>query len=323
MTHDLHGYLNVLKPPGWTSHDVVARLRRLSGQRRIGHAGTLDPAAVGVLPVALGRATRTTSSTAWERKLYLADVRFGAATDTDDATGRVIATGAADGLTLEDCEAELRSFVGNVQQRPPAYSAVHVDGRRAYAEARRGRAENLPARSVRVDAISVVAWRRPALSLVIQCRSGTYIRSIARDLGAAVGCPAHLGALIRLRVGPFDIRSGLMLDRLEELASQASLEAALWPVDVAASDLGAIITGRERAVDIAHGRAWLSEPTETGAADDGAIEENAQRKSDEGLVRVYDEDGAFLGLVELVGGLWQPRLGIPLSDAVGQPAAGS
>ncbi len=331
MAHDLHGYLNVLKPPGWTSHDVVARLRRISGQRRIGHTGTLDPAAVGVLPVALGRATRTTSSSSWDRKVYWADVRFGAATDTDDATGRVLATGSAEGVKLDDCAAALRGFLGDTQQRPPAYSAVHVDGRRAYAEARRGRAANLPARSVRVDAISIVAWRRPDLSLVIQCRSGTYIRSIARDLGAAVGCPAHLGALVRLRVGPFDIRHGLMLDRLEQLANAASLESALWGVDVAGWDLDAIITARERALDFEHGRAWPLDPMQTEAVDhavirenaDGAIEGDAPRKSDEGLVRVYDEDGAFLGLVEAINGLWQPRLAIPLPDPFDQPAAAS
>src|SRR5439155_19421581 len=119
---DLHGYLNVLKPPGWTSHDVVARLRRLSGQRRIGHAGTLDPAAVGVLPVAFGRATRTTSSTAWDRKLYWADIRLGSATDTDDDLGKVIATGSPDELKIDDVTAALGRFVGAIEQRPPAYS---------------------------------------------------------------------------------------------------------------------------------------------------------------------------------------------------------
>src|SRR5687767_15952664 len=113
MADDLHGYLNVLKPPGWTSHDVVARLRRLSGQRRVGHTGTLDPAAIGVLPIALGRATRTASSAAWDRKLYWADIAFGVGTDTDDATGRVIGT-AGDAPQLHTVREALRSFVGDV-----------------------------------------------------------------------------------------------------------------------------------------------------------------------------------------------------------------
>src|SRR5438309_3848819 len=135
MVDDLHGYLNVLKPGGWTSHDIVARLRRLSGQRRIGHTGTLDPAAVGVLPIAFGRATRTASSTAWDRKLYWADIGFGSATDTDDATGRVVATSTNGIPVRETIISALHAFVGDIAQRPPAYSAVHVDGRRAYAEA--------------------------------------------------------------------------------------------------------------------------------------------------------------------------------------------
>src|SRR6266542_3538594 len=167
----LEGYLNVLKPPGWTSHDVVARLRRLTGQRRIGHAGTLDPAAIGVLPVALGRATRTTAGNAWDRKLYWADVRFGTATDTDDATGTVIEAGRSEGVTLEACVSALARFIGEIDQRPPAYSAVHIDGRRAYAEARRGRTEELPLKRVRIDAINVVGCRPPVLSLLVQCHS--------------------------------------------------------------------------------------------------------------------------------------------------------
>src|SRR6266542_2098490 len=139
VVDDLHGYLNVLKPPGWTSHDVVARLRRLSGQKRIGHTGTLDPAAVGVLPIAFGRATRTASSSAWDRKLYWADVCFGSATDTDDATGQVVATSTRASPDRQTVLVALGAFVGDIAQRPPAFSAVHVDGRRAYAEARRGR----------------------------------------------------------------------------------------------------------------------------------------------------------------------------------------
>ena len=296
MTHDLHGYLNVLKPHGMTSHDVVARLRRLSGQRRIGHTGTLDPAAIGVLPIALGRATRTTSSSAWDRKLYWADVQFGQATDTDDATGQVTAERPYESLELEAIVAALENFVGDVQQRPPAYSAVHVGGRRAYAGARRGQIEELPVRMVRVDEIRVVAWRRPVVSLLVQCRSGTYIRSIARDLGAALECPAHLRALVRLRVGAFDIRHSLRLETLAETTSGA-WDEIFWPADVAAADLDAMIASRERAVDFLHGRSWTQESPATRLV--------------EQLVRAYDEDGAFLGLAQQMNAGWQPRLAIP------------
>ena len=300
MASDLHGYINVLKPAGWTSHDVVARLRRLSGQRRIGHTGTLDPAAVGVLPIAFGRATRTTSSSAWERKLYWADVCFGTATDTDDATGRAVATGAPGALGRETVVEALNSFIGDLQQRPPAYSAVHVGGRRAYADARRGKSSNLPTRQVRINAIEVVDWRSTRLSLLVDCQSGTYIRSIARDLGSAVGCPAHLGALVRLRVGPFDIRDSIRLESLEEAPEEEIWAPLLWQPDIASLDLDAVVFGRERAADFALGRTWLG-PTPPGAKK---------------LVRVYTDDGLFLGLAEPADGYWQPRLAIPVAEEI-------
>src|SRR5690349_1779835 len=128
----MDGYLNVLKPPGITSHDVVGRVRRLTGLKRVGHTGTLDPAAIGVLPVALGRATKTVSSSVWDTKLYWADLTFGSATDTDDGEGQVLATAPVPDLAAPDLAAALRAFVGPLQQRPPAYSAVHIDGQRSY-----------------------------------------------------------------------------------------------------------------------------------------------------------------------------------------------
>ena len=190
----LSGYLNVLKPPGMTSFDVVARVRSITGQRRVGHAGTLDPAAVGVLCVALGRATATLGSPLWDRKLYWADVRFGTATDTDDADGRTTEMGSPDSLTMERLRAGLEPFVGDIAQRPPAYSAVQVGGQRSYVAARRGQLAELPPRPARVDAIALQSWEPPVASLLLQCGSGTYVRAIARDWGRAVGCPAHLEA---------------------------------------------------------------------------------------------------------------------------------
>jgi tRNA pseudouridine55 synthase len=305
VSDDLHGYLNVLKPPSWTSHDVVARLRRLAGQRRIGHTGTLDPAAVGVLPIAFGRATRTTSSTAWDRKLYWADIAFGSATDTDDFLGKVIATGSTERLKIDDVTVALGRFVGTIEQRPPAYSAVHVDGGRAYAQARRGKIDEPPARPVRVDGIKIIGWQNPALSLLIQCHSGTYIRSLARDLGSALECPAHLHALVRLRAGPFDIRDALRLEHLESLADGASWGRALWPVDIALLEDDVVIGAGERAEDFAYGRSWARQyPTQNEPAQTG---EPSQR------VRVYDEKGSFLGLAEPSPVGWQPRLAIPVA----------
>lgn len=306
LPQDLHGYLNVLKPPGWTSHDVVARLRRLSGQRGAGHAGTLDPAAVGVLPVAFGRATRTTSSPELSPKVYWADISFGAATDTDDAEGRSIATGSPEELRLDDLRGALERFVGDIVQVPPAYSAVHVGGRRAYVHARRGAEVRLPPRSVRIDAIGVGGWKPPVLSLVIQCGSGAYIRSIARDLGAAIGCPAHVSGLVRTRVGPFSITDSLDLDTIEAITERGTLQCALWPFDVVARRAPAILASASRSVDYSHGRAWRKTSWDgEGAGPAGA--------------RAYLEGGALLGfVVSEASGSWRPARGLAL--AAGEPS---
>jgi len=298
MARDLNGYLNVFKPPGITSHDVIRRLRRLTGLRRIGHAGTLDPAAVGVLPVALGRATRTLASRAWDAKLYLADVRLGAATDTDDAGGAVVATGTFDAVDEPSIQRGLTQFVGDIRQRPPAYSAVHTGGGRAYMRARRGQATDLPARMVRVDAVGLVAWARPVLTLLVQCRSGTYVRSIARDFGSAVGCPAHLDGLVRLRVGPFRVEDALGLETLALVAELEAWDSVLWPADVAAWELPAIIAPESRALDLGHGRPWR--------ACDALGNPRGQFDA-----RVYDAEGALLGFARRSReGLWHPLRGI-------------
>ncbi len=293
----LDGYLNLLKPPSMTSFDVVARIRRLTGQRRVGHAGTLDPAAVGVLPVALGRATATLDSPVWDRKLYWADVRFGTATDTDDAEGRPIAVGDPRSLTADILTTALRELVGDIQQRPPAYSAVQVQGQRAYAAARRGVAVELPARSARVDAIRLIAWDDAVATLLVQCGSGTYIRAIARDLGVSVGCPAHLAALVRARVGPFVITDALDLRELAALAECDVWDRVLVPSDILFGALPAAIIDDQRAADYALGHEWPA-----------ATVGSSQRIA----ARLYTRAGQYLGLGQQTSlGRWQPLRGLP------------
>jgi tRNA pseudouridine55 synthase len=300
MSPQLEGYLNVLKPPGMTSHDVVAALRRISGVRRIGHAGTLDPAAVGVLPIALGRATRTLTSPAWGEKVYWADVCLGAATSTDDAGGEVIRSGDWTGLDLSSVEEALDGFVGSVTQQPPAFSAVHVDGERSYRRARRGIGVLPPARSVFVDGMRVVGWRPPLFSVLLQARSGVYVRSIARDLGQRLGCFAHLAGLVRTRVGPFQIGEALDLGRIAAVAADGAWADALWSTDCASLSSPAVLIAEARARDFAHGRAWQSSSPAHGASN----------------VRVYAEAGILLGLARAdEQGRWQPS--VVLSDALG------
>jgi len=300
-TPQLEGYLNVLKPPGWTSHDVVGKLRRVLETRRIGHAGTLDPAAIGVLPVAVGRATRTLSSPVWDVKEYLADVRFGWSTDTDDAEGRVIASADPDAVAVADIAAHIGPFLGDVRQRPPVYSAVHVGGERAYRRARRGELEPLAERVVRIDRLSLVRWDPPVVTLHIGCRSGTYVRSIARDLGVAVGCPSHLARLVRLRVGPFTIRAAAAPGRLGEEIAAGGVEAILWPTDVATGHLAAIVVDDGREADVACGRSWPAAPDVAG--------EEGQ------MARVYARSGALLGLATRHAGTWHPSGGLGAAGA--------
>ena len=212
------GLVVVDKPAGWTSHDVVARIRRLAGTRRAGHAGTLDPMATGVLVVGVEKATRLLGHLSLTAKGYQATIRLGQATDTDDADGEVISTRPASGLDESRIAAAAAALTGTISQVPPAVSAVKVGGRRAYRLAREGTPAALAARTVTVSALTITAIR-PAGNLTdldadVECSSGTYIRSIARDLGTALGTGGHLTALRRTHVGPYGLDQAATLDEL-------------------------------------------------------------------------------------------------------------
>jgi tRNA pseudouridine55 synthase len=211
------GFLNLNKPEGFTSHDCVAKLRRLLHLKRIGHAGTLDPMATGVLPVALGSTTRLLQFLPGD-KAYRARMRFGLTTNTDDITGEVLSQSGAAQLQERDILALLPQFCGNIQQLPPHYSAVQVAGKRLYDLARQGKAIDVPPRSVEIHEMQVLGWHPgefPELDITIRCGSGTYIRSIARDLGAALGVGGTLSALLRTHSSGFDLSTSLSFADLE------------------------------------------------------------------------------------------------------------
>ena len=211
---DLQGLLLVDKPGGMTSHDVVQRVRRIYGERSIGHLGTLDPFATGLLVLLLGRATRLANFLDTEPKVYEARIAFGSETDTDDATGRVI---RRDELPTEQAvRSAVETLTGTLSQVPPAYSAKSVDGTRAYDAARRGEPLQLDAVTVQVHRWDVHRIRRDAVEATITCSGGTYIRALARDLGRAASSAAHLETLRRTRVGSFDVRDAATLDRLAD-----------------------------------------------------------------------------------------------------------
>ncbi|GGQ38049.1 tRNA pseudouridine55 synthase [Actinomadura coerulea] len=230
------GLVIVDKPAGWTSHDVVGKMRRLAKTRRVGHAGTLDPMATGVLVLGIGKATRLLGHLALTRKGYDATIRLGESTNTDDAEGETIATASAEAVTEEALRAGVAELTGTIQQVPPQVSAIKVNGERAYKMARKGEDVELAARPVTVDEFAVLDVRRHGglidVDASVSCSSGTYIRALARDLGASLGCGGHLTALRRTRVGPYDLSMARTLDRLAEeleILPMAEAVAAVFP----------------------------------------------------------------------------------------------
>jgi tRNA pseudouridine55 synthase len=233
----LDGILIVAKPAGPTSHDVVALVRRLAATRRVGHGGTLDPFASGVLPIFLGHATRVVEYHLGDRKAYRATVCFGASSTTDDLEGELTpASGAPP--SRAGVEAALTELIGTISQRPPAYSAIKVGGRRAYALARAGQTVVLASRDVTIHALTLVSWDetdpdRPVAVIEVECSAGTYVRALARDLGEAVASAAYLGALTRTASGPFELADAIPLDEIRAAAAESSegILPYLRPID--------------------------------------------------------------------------------------------
>lgn len=272
-----HGYLVIDKPAGWTSHDVVGRVRRIVGERRVGHAGTLDPAATGVLPVAVGLATRTVEYLSEASKAYRAEITFGVTTDSADGDGVVTGVQDASALTEADVARAIARFAGPQMQVPPMHSAIKIGGERLYERARRGETIDVPPRPVVIDEIRLDSWESPVADVFVACSKGTYIRSLARDIGAAIGTGAYLSNLVRVRTGPFTLAHAVRIDELEDLFQRCPWEQLAAHPDAALLDRPAII------LDEAESRAWY-------------YGQRVAVMGAEGLVRVYDTDGDWLGV---------------------------
>ncbi len=266
------GIVVVDKPAGLTSHTVVARIRRLAGTRKVGHAGTLDPMATGVLVVGLNRATRLLGHLQLADKSYDATVLLGASTTTDDAEGEVVSTAPVDGITAEAIEAAVVGFRGEISQVPSKVSAIKVDGRRAYERVRAGEEVALKARSVTVSRYDVIDVRPgPSgiqVDISVDCSSGTYIRALARDLGTELGVGGHLTALRRTRVGSFDLSAAHTLESLGhsfEWLPIAEVAAGTFPrYDADAEQAAAIRTGRPLSgLKLSAGQTAMFDPTGT------------------------------------------------------------
>lgn len=280
------GLVVVDKPTEWTSHDVVARMRRLAGTRKVGHAGTLDPLATGVLVLGVNRATRLLGHVAGADKEYLATIALGATTVTDDVQGDVTATADASALDAEAVRGGLVPLTGDISQVPSAVSAIKVDGQRSYARVRAGEQVELKARPVTVSEFELLEFRpgmRAEADVRVVCSSGTYVRALARDLGAALGVGGHLTALRRTRVGGFDLSQARTLDQLAESFEVVDLDVAAR-VSFPAVDLTA-----DQAQDVRFGRALPHVPVPAGRP-----------------VAMFAPDGSFLALYEAAGGGARP-----------------
>jgi tRNA pseudouridine55 synthase len=289
------GILVANKPAGPTSHDIVALVRRLAATKRVGHGGTLDPFASGVLPLFLGRATKVVEYHLGDRKGYRATICFGASSTTDDLEGE-LTPAAGPAPTREALASALPRFLGDISQRPPAYSAIKVAGRRAYAMARAGESVELADRLVTIDALEVAAWDaadpdRPVAIVEVRCSAGTYVRALARDLGEAVGSAAYLGALARTASGPFTIDMATPLDDVRAAAAKGpeALRRLLLPVDAGLDALPEVTVG----------------PGEAGALARGQFV-RAPRVFADGPIRVRDTDGTLIAIARYRDGRLAP-----------------
>jgi len=225
------GILNIDKPQDITSYRVVAVVKRLSGERRVGHAGTLDPMATGVLPVCLGQATRVVEFLADATKAYRAEIELGLTTDTYDATGQVVHRGEPSGIHREQVEAALAPFRGTTHQTPPMFSAIRHQGKKLYQLARAGITIERKSRPVKIYRLDIIDFQPPLITIEVECGKGTYIRSLAHDLGQSLGCGAILKNLVRLRYGPFDIQDAVSLYQFEDAFRSGYWEHFVHPMD--------------------------------------------------------------------------------------------
>ncbi|MFC2059094.1 tRNA pseudouridine(55) synthase TruB [Chloroflexota bacterium] len=280
MTID--GILNINKPKGKTSFDIVALVRRLSGERKVGHAGTLDPDATGVLPVCLGQGTRVVEFLTKAKKCYLAELQLGISTDTYDASGKITQRDDSSKLTREQVEEAISAFTGFIDQIPPMYSAVKHQGKPLYRLARAGVEVPRKARRVEVSRLEITNWQPPLLTLEIECSKGTYIRSLAHDLGQKLGCGAHIKDLVRLKSGPFHISDGIDITDLADAFREGYWTELIHPIDLALLHLTAVTIDEEDERAVTNGRALA-------LAEEASVEGK--------LCRAYSRDGRLLALL--------------------------
>lgn len=280
-----HGIINVYKEAGYTSHDVVARLRGICGQKKIGHTGTLDPDAVGVLPVCLGNGTRLCDMLTDRRKEYIATLRLGMMTDTQDISGKVLEEREVL-VSPQKVRKVILSFLGDSMQVPPMYSALKVNGKKLYELAREGKEVERAARPITVYGIEVLEEEHPEYVFKVECSKGTYIRTLCHDIGEKLGCGAVMTKLIRSRVGEFEIEKAHRLDELQRLSDQGILSKAIVPVEKMFEDYPALVVKESSHKVIQNGNQLKKED----------FLENTEEIADGKEIRVYSHQNIFFGI---------------------------
>lgn len=295
----MNGIINVLKPAGMTSFDVVGCLRKITGQKKIGHTGTLDPSAVGVLPVCIGNATKAIDFMIDKDKVYRAELTLGIATDTQDASGKIIFSNTAE-TDNNKILAVINSFVGEIQQLPPMYSAIKIGGKKLYELARKGETVERQARSINIFGINVIRlWETKVIFFDeekateysakkvlfdVHCSKGTYIRTLCNDIGEKLGCGGHMSFLIRTRAGKYNLDTALTFEQINMLAEKNSLDSSLLPVETVFEEYDCISLEASDIFSYNNG---------------AAVRVACDKRFENALRRVYDISGVFLGIGEL------------------------
>jgi tRNA pseudouridine55 synthase len=290
----MDGIVNINKPPGMTSHDVVLHARRILREKRIGHTGTLDPLATGVLVLCVGRATRIAQYLEAGEKEYRAVMRLGITTDTLDAEGRVLETKTYSPPERGELVRTIQRFTGAILQSPPAFSAVKIGGTPSYRLARQGKAKPNKPRQVTIHEIDLTSYDDPLVGLTVRCSKGVYIRSLCADIGDALGTGAHLAALQRTRSGRFSLAEAMTLEELQALATAGDVDRVVLPIDHALADFPAASLTDEEAVRITHGNRLPGSESALNMPS--------------GLFRLHDPSGRLLALARLDQGVFLPEL---------------
>ncbi len=303
----IDGIINLIKPRGGTSFRATQLIRQWSGEQHIGHTGTLDPMASGVLPICLGQGTRVAQFITAETKVYRTDIRLGITTDSYDATGKIIEERDTSTITLSQIEKTLQSFQGNIEQKPPMYSALKQQGKRLYSLARKGIEVERPSRKINIINLELLDWHSPTISIKVECSKGTYIRTLAFDIGKSLGCGAHMSDLIRLKCGPFCIEDGVTLPEIKDAFQNNYWQHYVYPLDTHLMSWPAVIVNRETQQMIENGKHL---DLEAPVNNDNILSLSGEKMiNNMDYCRVYTSGGQLIAIMQYEhdSKLWHPE----------------